>query len=194
MKNTYFVENCQQIKVKQASYYKGNHKLITCGRNSKKAEDSISRIKLFTKLCKTGPVFVCVICNRSPYKKSVKKADQAKYNFDLEGLICEISRNDHCICLTCHGYLKKQKISVQAVCNKLNIFAVPEILLNLNRLERVLISRRTLFKKINVMQKWRFPKLKRSICNIPIDSNDIANVLSQGADSNGILVVNEKGS
>ena len=82
--------------------------------------------------------------------------------------------------------------TVQAVCNKLNIFPVPEILLNLNRLERVLISRRILFKKINVISKGRFPKLKGSICNISIDSNNIANVLPQGADSNGLLVVKLK--
>ena len=68
MKNTYFVENCPEIKVKQASYYKENHKLITCRRNSEKAEDSISRIKLFTKLCKTGPVFACIIAT-DPYTR-----------------------------------------------------------------------------------------------------------------------------
>lgn len=72
-KDTYFVDNSQEIKVKQASYYKENHKLITCRRNSKKGKDSVSRIKLLTKLRKTGPIFVCIICNRSLYKKSVKK-------------------------------------------------------------------------------------------------------------------------
>ena len=72
----------------------------------------------------------------------------------------------------------KQKIPFQAICNKLNIFPVPEILLNLNRLERVRISGRILFKKINVMPKGRFPKLKGSICNMPIASNDIANVVT----------------
>ena len=80
-------------------------------------------------------------------------------------------------------YLRKQKKPFEAVCNKLNIFLLPEILLNLNRLERVLISRRILFKKIKVMSKGRFPKLKGSISNILIDSNHIANVLPQGADS-----------
>ena len=37
------------------------------------------------------------------------------------------------------------------------------------------------------MPKGRFPKLKESICNILIDSNDAENVLPQGADSNGLL-------
>ena len=39
------------------------------------------------------------------------------------------------------------------------------------------------------MPKGRFPKLKGSIYNICIDSDDIANVLPGGADSNGLLIV-----
>ena len=39
------------------------------------------------------------------------------------------------------------------------------------------------------MPKGRFPKLKSSICNTPIDPNNVANVPLQGADSNGPLVV-----
>ena len=42
------------------------------------------------------------------------------------------------------------------------------------------------------MPKERFPKLKGSICNIHMESNDIANVLPHGADSNGLLIVKLK--
>ena len=42
------------------------------------------------------------------------------------------------------------------------------------------------------MPKGRFPKLKGSICNIPIDLADIINVLPYGADSNGFVVVKLK--
>ena len=63
---------------------------------------------------------------------------------------------------------------------------------NLNRLEKVLISRRILFKKVSIMPKGRFPKLKGSICNIPIESGDNTNVLQRGADSNGLLIVKLK--
>ena len=66
---------------------------------------------------------------------------------------------------------------------------VPEVLSNLNRLERVLISRRILFKKVIIMPKGKFPKLKGSICNVPIDTADMVNVLPRGADSNGLVVV-----
>ena len=49
------------------------------------------------------------------------------------------------MCLTCHGNFKKRKIPPQAVWNKLEVLNVPNILVDLNRLERVLISRRILF-------------------------------------------------
>ena len=42
------------------------------------------------------------------------------------------------------------------------------------------------------MPKGRFPKLKGSICNIPIDLADITNVLPHGGDSNGLVVVKLK--
>ena len=85
MKSTYFVENSQEIKVKQA---KVNHNAITdFRRNFKKIKDSFSRIKLFTKSCRTGLVFVCVICNGYLYKKSIKMFDQAKYNSALDDLV-----------------------------------------------------------------------------------------------------------
>ena len=39
MRNTYFAENSQKIKVRQASYYKLNHKVITdCRRDLKKKQ------------------------------------------------------------------------------------------------------------------------------------------------------------
>ena len=42
------------------------------------------------------------------------------------------------------------------------------------------------------MPKGRLPKLKGSICNIPIDLADIAIVLPHGADSNGLVVAELK--
>ena len=60
----YYYDNRPFIRDKQGQYYcknsynKDNDKIITCSKNSKKANDSVSRIKSFTKLCKRGPVFV----------------------------------------------------------------------------------------------------------------------------------------
>ena len=59
----------------------------------------------------------------------------------------------------------------------------------LNRLEHLLIFRRLLFKKVTIMPKGCFPKLKGKIRNITVETNDIANVLPRGADSNGLIFV-----
>ena len=44
------------------------------------------------------------------------------------------------------------------------------------------------------MPKGQTPKLKGSICNVPIDTVDIANTLPQSADSNGIVMINQNGN
>ena len=42
------------------------------------------------------------------------------------------------------------------------------------------------------MPKGKFPKYKRSICNVSTNTADIVNVLSRGADGNGLVVVKSK--
>ena len=42
------------------------------------------------------------------------------------------------------------------------------------------------------MPKGQTPKLKGSICNVPIDTNNVTNVLPRGDDSNGIVMVKIK--
>ena len=92
-----------------------------------------------------GAKFYCVICNRCLYQKSVRKFDRNNYN-DLDfGKFSEISNKGIYISLTCHGHFKKRKIQPQAVWNNLEVYYVPNILSDLNRFERVLISRRSLF-------------------------------------------------
>ena len=98
------------------------------------------------------------------------------------------------ICLKCHGHLEKQNEPPQAVWDKLDILSPPEILLNLNRLERVL-EYLALFQKlakVSIMPKGKFLKLKRNICNIPTESDDVTNILPRGANSNGLLIVKLK--
>ena len=75
---------------------------------------------------------------------------------------------------------------------KSHILLPPDELKNLNGLERVLISQRILFKKVTIMLKGQFPKLKSAICNIPIETMDITNTLLQGADSSELLIVKLK--
>ena len=73
--------------------------------------------------------------------------------------------------------------------NELEISASSDVLIGLHRLERVLIPQRILFKKVTIMSKGNFPKLKSSICNVPIDTVDISDVLPRRADSNGLVAI-----
>ena len=116
-----------------------------------------------------------------------------KYNLILAGIIHKVTKNNTTyICNTYHSYLNKSHIPAQAICNKLQIFEAPAEIKNLNRLERILIERRILFKKVTIMPKAQFPKLKGAICSIPIDTSDITNVLPHGAHSSGLIMVKLK--
>ena len=53
---------------------------------------------------------------------------------------------------------------------------------------RVQISRTIVSNKVTIIPKGRFPKLKRSIYNLPIDTADIA-VISHGADGNDLKLI-----
>ena len=63
---------------------------------------------------------------------------------------------------------------------------------DLRKLEKVIISKRILFKKVVIMPKGQAPKLKGAICNVPLDADDVCNMLPRGADSNGIIMVKLK--
>ena len=84
------------------------------------------------------------------------------------------------------------KFSCQAVCNKLEIFVFPPYLPKLRRLEKVVIAKRLLFKKIVIMPKGQSPKLKGAICNVPLETESACDTLPRGADSNSIVMLKLK--
>ena len=55
---------------------------------------------------------------------------------------------------------------------------IPDELKDLRKLEKILISKRMIFKNIAIMlEKVEFGKIKGIICNIPIESANISNIL-----------------
>ena len=95
------------------------------------------------------------------------------------------------ICETCHKNLNKNGIPCQPVCNKPSLDPILDELKNLKKKNRkVLISKRILFKKIAVMHgKGELFKIKRSICNISIETANIWNTLPRSAVSNELIAV-----
>ena len=63
---------------------------------------------------------------------------------------------------------------------------------DIRRLERVVIARQCLFKKIRIMPKGQSPKFKDALCNIPIDEVHVCDTMTRPADSNGIVIVKFK--
>ena len=97
------------------------------------------------------------------------------------------------ICLTCDKKIKENDIPYQAVANKLGIEKFPIYFQTIRRLERVLVSRKILFKNISVVPKDQSPSSKGSICNIPISEIYInCMTLPRPVGSNGIIVVKLK--
>ena len=74
----------------------------------------------------------------------------------------------------------------------LEVSELPKEFRDIRRLERVLIARRPLFKKISIMPKGQSPKLKGALCNLPIDLVDVCKTPPRPADSNGIVIVKLK--
>ena len=161
-------------------------------RNAKNVTD---RIKAFKTLVQDGPRYICVCCNRCLYKRSIILFSEDKYmNLDhvLQNEIAQSFDGRIYICSTCHKKMLKSEIPCQSVSNKLQLFSYPGELKDIRKLERILISQRILFFKVVIMHKGEFPKLKGSICNVPVETSNICNVLPRGSDNTGVINIELK--
>ena len=89
--------------------------------------------------------------------------------------------------------MRKKSVPCQAVPNILNFVKLPKLFQDILRLERLLVSRRILSKKVTVMPKGKSLKIEDSICNIPVlevDGN--YKMLPRPANSNGLIIVKLK--
>ena len=141
-----------------------------------------------------GPCFICIVCNRCLYKRSNIDYKEEKYNIFVEVLYTDIKSFDgklH-VCRKCNLKLKKGKVPCQAVCYKLAVSCLPDQFKSVRKLERVLISKRLLFKKVKIMPKGQSPKLKEALCNIPVEHIDVNSLLSRLRDSKGLVTAKLK--
>ena len=173
---------------KQKSYY---------AERQQTSSDMEVRIKKFKTIIMEGPFYFCVVCNRCMFKRSVvifKANAYVSLNSSFYFAHVQSFNGNEYICLTCHQKLKAKKSQTpcQAVCNQLELFNLPHHLSDVNRLERVLVAKRILFKKVVIMPKGNSPKMKGAICNVPVDAEDVCNILPRPACSNGLLVLKLK--
>ena len=149
-----------------------------------------SKVSVFKELINSGPYYICVACNRCLYRRSVGLFDRNKFfpiSDDVFNLVLSIDGNFY-ICKTCGKKLNKNCVPCQSVCNMLEVCELPKVIKDIQRLERIFVARRLLFKKINIMPKGQSPKFKGALCNIPVDVIDVCDTLPCPADSNGIII------
>ena len=93
---------------------------------SKGSRPMAERLKSFQNNIIEGPCYVCVCCNRCLYRKSVISFRQNKYNVDpmAYALVKSFDQNEY-VCVTCHTKLLKSAIPCQAVCNKMEVYKLP---------------------------------------------------------------------
>ena len=93
-------------------------------------------------------------------------------------------------CMTCHKSIMKKRTPCEVVYDKLYVEFSPKPLQHLRKLEKVLISKRILFKKVEIIHgKGKFAKIKKNICNIPVETDTVSNVLQRPINNNGLVLV-----
>ena len=108
----------------------------------------------FETQIKSGPVFVYIVCNRCHYQKPVNFLKMHRYDVNEESIFMVMSYDgNYYICNTCDKALQSNRTSSQEVANKLFVEDLPKQFQGINRIERVLASRRILFKKVAVMPR-----------------------------------------
>ena len=59
-------------------------------------------------------------------------------------------------------------------------------------MEKILVSKRLLFKKVAIMPKGQSPKIKGSVCNVPVEVMDVSTLLPRQASCNGLMIIKLK--
>ena len=159
-------------------------------RTSKKTVDSC--VEQFKKKIMEGPYYICRVCNRTLYKKSVLKLKTSSYpSQDILKIQSSYDGKEY-ICKTCHSKAIQGKLLCQAIVNNLNVDDVPTELGNLKKLEQILIAWRIVFKKVIVMLKGQQRKIKGAICNVPVNSDQTCKILPRPPERSGIILLKLK--
>ena len=71
--------------------------------------ENLTQVTLFIKIIREGPYFLCVICNRCLYKRSIVRFHFNSYSFLVKELVHLVSSYDGrlYICRTCNNKIKK---------------------------------------------------------------------------------------
>ena len=149
-------------------------------------------IEKFKQKIKAGPFYICCVCNRALYKKSLIIIQRSKYTRQNCFVFQTSFDGNHYICKTCHGKLLKNQQPCQSAVNNLFVDETPAELSALQKLEQILIAQRIVFGKIVIMPKGQQRKIKGAICNIPVECDQTCKVLPRPPDRSGIILLKLK--
>ena len=151
-----------------------------------------SCIQEYKKKIREGPYYVCCVCNRALYKKSVLKLIANNYPCqDIFSIQTSFDGKQY-ICKTCHSKAIKDRLPCQALVNNLYVDDVPTQLESLKKLEQIIIAQRIVFEKIIVMPKGQQRKIKGAICNVPVECDQTCNILPRPPERSGIILLKLK--
>ena len=186
MKRKYHVINSPQ-KAKK------NEKRIKKRKSSLHDVNLDRCISKFQSRIKEGP-YICSVCNRLLYRKSVKLLEKKKYSSVPKTVFTDTASFDNkkYICTTCHSKVIKGKIPCQAVYNDMSVDEIPAELALLEKLEQILTAQRIVFEKIVVMPKGQQKKVSGAICNVPVDCDQTCKVLPRPPERSGIIMLKLK--
>lgn len=152
-------------------------------------------ISQFCQKIKEGPYYVCTVCNRMLYRKSVLIFNKQKYvNCNIQNIFTEKLSFDskEYICKTCHSKVIRGKVPCQAVYNDMFVGDIPTELSTLEKLEQIPIAQRIVFEIIVVMPKGQQRKIKGAICNVPVECDKTCQTLPRPPESSGIILLKLK--
>ena len=109
----------------------------------------LNKVKMFCQEIQKSPYFICKTCHRCLYKRKVRLFEYEKYTLTAEFYYPVRSFDEKIyICNTCHKHLSRNQMPYQAVFNKMNLDPIPDELKDLKELEKKIISKGIIFKKI----------------------------------------------
>ena len=162
-------------------------------RKNSVQHDLEHKISVFQSKIKEGPYYICSVCNRLLYRKTVIHVNKETYSSQLN-VFTDVKSfdNKQYICRTCNTKVLKGKVPCQAVCNKLRVDELPPELSLLEMLEQILIAQRMVFEKIIVMPKGQQRKIKGAICNVPVECDQTCKTLPRPPERSGIIMLKLK--
>ena len=142
---------------------------------------------------KDFPEYICTSCNRMLYKKSVTQVQAKSFkdvNTELAKACCTGKSSPdgrEWICTTCLKYVKRNSLPPQASANNLALPDTPPELSNLTTLEERLLSQRYPFMKLLALPKGRQSGIKGAVVNVPVQAEQVCNVLPKTPNEAGFL-------